>query len=62
MKLGDRNMSVIQKINLENQFFYGERVGTYGIDDEEKLILFDLPTYSARPDQSLALILRIVSV
>lgn len=31
---------------FNNQFFYGEKVGTYLMDLEDKAVLFDLPTYS----------------
>lgn len=31
---------------FDSQFFYGEKVGTYLIDLEDKAVLFDLPTYS----------------
>lgn len=31
---------------FNNQFFFGEKVGTYLIDLPDKVVLFDLPTYS----------------
>lgn len=44
-------MTSVKKINskivrFEKQYFYSELVGTYAIDTPNKLILFDLPTYS----------------
>jgi glyoxylase-like metal-dependent hydrolase (beta-lactamase superfamily II) len=31
---------------FEDQYFYGEKVGVYLIELEDKVLLFDLPTYS----------------
>ena len=47
--------NVINKIDtnvcrFNNQFFYGEKVGTYLIDLDDKVVLFDLPTYSREID------------
>ncbi len=38
---------------FNNQFFYREKVGTYLIDLEDKVVLFDLPTYSIEIDSYL---------
>ena len=35
---------------FNNQFFYEEKVGTYLIDLDDKVVLFDLPTYSKEID------------
>lgn len=31
---------------INNQYFYGERVRTYLVELNDKLLLFDIPTYS----------------
>ena len=38
---------------FNNQFFYGEKVGTYLIEISDKVVLFDLPTYSKEVESHL---------
>lgn len=39
---------------FNNQYFYGENVGTYLIDVQNKTVLFDLPTYSKETEGYLS--------
>ncbi len=46
-----KNESIYQKLHsniykINDQYFYGEKVHTYLIELEDKVLLFDLPTYS----------------
>ncbi len=36
---------------INNQFFYGEKVHTYLLELEDKVLLFDLPTYSREVEE-----------
>ena len=41
---------------FNNQFFYGEEVGTYLIGLQDKVVLFDLPTYSEKIETYLRIL------
>lgn len=51
-------MNFIKPLNhkislIENQLFYGEKVGVYVIEEQDKIIVVDLPTYSKNIEDHL---------